>query len=84
MPDPLELKTEAEAALAYAERHARQYLADLDDAPVLETTEVAVPGELPEDGDGALAALAELVERGFPAATRSSGPRFFHFVTGGA
>jgi glutamate/tyrosine decarboxylase-like PLP-dependent enzyme len=38
---------------------------------------------LPEDGDGALAAVRELVEKGIPAATRSSGPHFFHFVTGG-
>ena len=40
-------------------------------------------GGLPDAGDGALAALTELVERGIPAATRSAGPRFFHFVTGG-
>ena len=38
---------------------------------------------LPESGDGALVALTELVERARAAATRSSGPRFFHFVTGG-
>jgi glutamate/tyrosine decarboxylase-like PLP-dependent enzyme len=84
VPDPLELREEAEAALSYAERQARRYLADLDEAPVLEATEASLGGALPEDGDGALAALAELVERGFPAATRSSGPRFFHFVTGGS
>ena len=40
-------------------------------------------GALPEQGDGALAALTELVENGVEAATGSSGPRFFHFVTGG-
>jgi glutamate/tyrosine decarboxylase-like PLP-dependent enzyme len=38
---------------------------------------------MPEDGVGALAALTELGERAREAATRSSGPRFFHFVMGG-
>jgi glutamate/tyrosine decarboxylase-like PLP-dependent enzyme len=38
---------------------------------------------LPEEGDGAVRALGELIERAIPAATRSSGPRFFHFVMGG-
>jgi len=40
--------------------------------------------DLPEAGAGSIAAISELVERGFPGATRSAGPRFFHFVTGGA
>ena len=39
-------------------------------------------GPLPDNGDGALTALAELVA-GSDLAARSSGPRFFHFVTGG-
>ncbi len=38
---------------------------------------------MPEDVDGALVALTELAERGRDAATRSTGPRFFHFVMGG-
>ncbi len=38
---------------------------------------------MPEQGDGTLAAVAELVGAGRQAATRSSGPRFFHFVMGG-
>jgi glutamate/tyrosine decarboxylase-like PLP-dependent enzyme len=38
---------------------------------------------MPEEGDGSLATLAELVTRARAAATRSSGPRFFHFVMGG-
>jgi glutamate/tyrosine decarboxylase-like PLP-dependent enzyme len=40
-------------------------------------------GELPQRGDGALAALTELARLGREAATRTSGPRYFHFVTGG-
>ena len=38
---------------------------------------------LPEDGAGAPEALAELAGARPRAATRSSGPRFFHFVMGG-
>jgi glutamate/tyrosine decarboxylase-like PLP-dependent enzyme len=41
-------------------------------------------GSLPDQGDGSLAALALLTEEGVDAATRSAGPRFFHFVTGGS
>ncbi len=40
------------------------------------------PGPLPEVGSGAAEAIDELVAGGIPAATRSAGPRFFHFVTG--
>jgi glutamate/tyrosine decarboxylase-like PLP-dependent enzyme len=80
--DPLELRDETEAALAYIGREAQRYLAELDEAPVL-AGEASFGGALPEEGTGALPALAELVD-GLDAATRSSGPRFFHFVTGGA
>jgi glutamate/tyrosine decarboxylase-like PLP-dependent enzyme len=44
----------------------------------------AFSGKLPEDGDGALSALHELLEHGLDGAIRSSGPRFFHFVIGGS
>ncbi len=85
--DPLLRRDELDDALAYAVREAKRYLADLDESPVLlpgaaEAVE-ALAGALPETGDGALTALTELVERGIGSATRSSGPRFFHFVTGG-
>ena len=87
MTDPLLLRDELDQALAYAVREATRYLAELDESPVLPAgaseAADALAGALPEDGDGALAALTELVEQGLGAATRSSGPRFFHFVTGG-
>jgi glutamate/tyrosine decarboxylase-like PLP-dependent enzyme len=38
---------------------------------------------MPEEGVGTLAAVGELAARANEAATRSSGPRFFHFVVGG-
>jgi glutamate/tyrosine decarboxylase-like PLP-dependent enzyme len=85
--DPLRLRDEAEAALAYVAGEARRYLDGLDEAPVLGPRSAAAAasfgGPLPETGDGAVAALTELVENGIEAATGSAGPRFFHFVTGG-
>ena len=43
----------------------------------------ALAAELPAHGDGALTAIGELARLAREAATRSSGPRFFHFVIGG-
>src|SRR5512132_1346421 len=82
MPDPLHSRDEEETALDYVAGEARRYLAELEQAPVLASSDGRFGGSLPEEGDGALTALAELVA-GFDVATRSSGPRFFHFVTGG-
>ena len=87
MTDPLLLRGELDQALAYAVREATRYLGELDESPVLPAgaSDAAeeLAGSLPQESDGALAALTELVEHGLGAATRSSGPRFFHFVTGG-
>jgi len=82
VPDPLAARDEEVPALEYALDAARRYLRELDEAPVLSARGERFGGPLPEDGDGAVAALAELVA-GSDTATRSSGPRFFHFVTGG-
>ena len=82
MSDPLERRGEEVEALAYVLEEARRYLSELDESPVLPGKERRLDGRLPESGDGALAALSELVAAG-DVATRSSGPRFFHFVTGG-
>jgi glutamate/tyrosine decarboxylase-like PLP-dependent enzyme len=54
------------------------------DAPLGgEAASSALGGELPQHGDGALSAVTELARLAREAATRSSGPRFFHFVIGG-
>jgi glutamate/tyrosine decarboxylase-like PLP-dependent enzyme len=82
MADPLHSRDEEQAALAYVVDEARRYLGELEQAPVLASREDRFGGSLPEEGDGALTALAELVAAS-DVATRSSGPRFFHFVTGG-
>jgi glutamate/tyrosine decarboxylase-like PLP-dependent enzyme len=82
MPDPLERRSEETEALALVLDHARRYLAELDESRVLPARDRRVDVRLPEQGDGALTALRELIARS-DVATRSSGPRFFHFVTGG-
>jgi glutamate/tyrosine decarboxylase-like PLP-dependent enzyme len=82
VPDPLELKHEEARALELVLDTAKTYLRELDEAPVLASRERRFGGPLPEEGSGAASALAELI-RGSEVATRSSGPRFFHFVTGG-
>jgi glutamate/tyrosine decarboxylase-like PLP-dependent enzyme len=73
--------------MALFAKEAEGYLDALDAAPVrepaAEAVEAAFGGPLPEDGDGALAALSELVDGGLPASVRSAGPRFFHWVIGG-
>jgi glutamate/tyrosine decarboxylase-like PLP-dependent enzyme len=79
-------RDEVEPVLALVTDEARKYLASLDTGPArepgAEAAAEAIEGNLPEQGAGAAAALAELLEA-VPAATRSPGPRFFHFVTGG-
>jgi glutamate/tyrosine decarboxylase-like PLP-dependent enzyme len=85
--DPLLDREEFDAALDFAATEARRYLQGLDTEPVVPPgAEAAIErwrDPMPEDGDGGLEALAELATRGRDAATRSSGPRFFHFVMGG-
>src|ERR1700760_2948329 len=87
MPDPIELQDELDETLDLVASAARAYLAQLDEAPVRDPAADAVAeaftGPLPADGDGASAALRELLE-GLPGVTGSAGPRFFHFVTGGS
>jgi glutamate/tyrosine decarboxylase-like PLP-dependent enzyme len=87
MADPLDERVEAGSSLELAARAAARYLESLDREPVLppgaEDALAAWDDPMPEDGEGSLAALRELIDRGDRSATRSSGPRFFHFVMGG-
>jgi glutamate/tyrosine decarboxylase-like PLP-dependent enzyme len=64
---------------------AARYLEELDAEPVRPRREPAdsLAGALPAEGAGSTAALAALIEAAREEATRSAGPRFFHFVTGG-
>jgi glutamate/tyrosine decarboxylase-like PLP-dependent enzyme len=87
MADPLAEKEQVAEALEVAAAEAQRYLEGIDTEPVLQHgTEEAIQSwrdPMPERGDGTLAAVGELAARGMQAATRSSGPRFFHFVMGG-
>jgi glutamate/tyrosine decarboxylase-like PLP-dependent enzyme len=76
-----------QAVLELAAAEAHGYLSDLSSRAVLDPAAVAEleawDPQLPEHGDGAVEALRELAGQAQGAATRSSGPRFFHFVMGG-
>jgi glutamate/tyrosine decarboxylase-like PLP-dependent enzyme len=87
--DPLHLHHETEKVLSLVAQEANRYLMQLDHAPVRtrDSDDVAMSfseGSLPEEGEGAFEALQELIHDGIDAAHNSAGPRFFHFVTGGA
>jgi len=87
VPDPLSERDQLATALEFAARTAQRYLERIGDELVLNPdTEVAIDrwsDPMPEAGVGTLTALSELGERARETATRSSGPRFFHFVMGG-
>src|SRR5947209_9874134 len=89
MSDPLDELLETTAILQSAAGAAQAFLDGLDADPAApagldEAADAFAPEPLPDHGVGGAAALDELVRAGIPAATRSAGPRFFHFVTGGA
>ncbi|MBV9005448.1 MAG: aminotransferase class V-fold PLP-dependent enzyme [Solirubrobacterales bacterium] len=87
MADPLADRDALDSTLEFAANEARRYVEALSGDPVsLDGSEAIIEGwsdPMPEAGDGSLAALRELAARGRETAMRSSGPRFFHFVTGG-
>ena len=78
---------ELDAALDAAVSASRTFLETVADRPVrmpgADEAADSFGGSLPEEGDGATVALAEL-GKGLDAAIASGGPRFFHFVIGGA
>lgn len=68
--------------------HAKHYLNTLDERQVLagdasEAADAFGNDPLPEHGEGAHKSIELLLHDGLRAASGSSGPRFFHFVTGG-
>jgi glutamate/tyrosine decarboxylase-like PLP-dependent enzyme len=80
-------REEFDSVLALVTREAARYLAEVDELPVrhrgAEGAAHSFGGALPEEGDGAVEALTELVDVGFDASIASGGPRFFHWVIGG-
>ncbi|MFG3714289.1 pyridoxal phosphate-dependent decarboxylase family protein [Micromonospora sp. NPDC047730] len=92
MTDPLR-DGDADAVLRQVYEAAGPYLSSLPDRlvhdpgtePLLrELWRPAGDGKLPERGEGAAAAVRRLLRVGTAAATHSAGPRFFHFIIGGA
>jgi glutamate/tyrosine decarboxylase-like PLP-dependent enzyme len=89
MPDPIHDRDRLPDLLTQVVDAARDYFAQVDQLPAGGTTgrDEATghfAGELPEDGNGSVAAVTSLLTHGLEAATNSAGPRFFHFVTGGS
>lgn len=88
MSDPAHEKPQLLEVLRQTAGAAEAFLSTLDDQPAAppgidEAAEAFASEPLPEDGVGGAGAIDELIRAGVPAATRSAGPRFFHFVTGG-
>src|ERR1700682_6392644 len=89
MPDPLEDRESLNALLMRVSEAAREYMARVDHLPAgggagRDEAASEFGGDLPENGNGSLQTINQLLTRGLEAATNSSGPRFFHFVTGGS
>ncbi|GAA2101431.1 pyridoxal phosphate-dependent decarboxylase family protein [Actinomadura alba] len=88
MADPLGERDEAAAALNLVGAAAEPYLRSLPDRLVHDRTRDVLldelDGPLPERGAGAVAGVERLLRVGTEAGTHSAGPRFFHFVVGGA
>jgi glutamate/tyrosine decarboxylase-like PLP-dependent enzyme len=85
--DPILDRDALNDCLRLAASEAAGFLAKIDSAPVRPPRAAdeldGIAGALPDDGAGSLVALRELIEAAHAGATRSAGPRFFHFVMGG-
>lgn len=88
MSDPLEERHETLHALRSVLAAAEIYLEDLPGRLVWDETKRPLLDQLsaplPEEGVGTVDAVTELLRVGTSTATASAGPRFFHFVIGGA
>ena len=84
MGDPLLEHGAVEECLRVVTDEAVRYLREVDSAPVRPPdTSDLLPLALPDEGAGSLASIRALIEATEAGATRSAGPRFFHFVMGG-
>ena len=70
------------AAAAAGERYLASIDTDRVRRPEADRAAMSLRATFPEEGDGALVAIDELI-RASDGALRSSGPRFFHWVVGG-
>src|SRR5579863_336821 len=83
MPDPIGDKDSVATALRLVEREAEAFLSKLEGALVRPPGRADVDSAFPAQGVGSVGALTELIAAADQGATRSTGPRFFHFVMGG-
>ena len=87
MADPILDRDQLAPTLRLVAEEATRYLGVLDAARVRPPGPAealdGLAAMLPEEGAGSLAALRELIDAAEAGATRSAGPRFFHFVMGG-
>ena len=74
--------TALRAAVTAAEGYLSTIDTDLIRRPGADAAAMSLRATFPEDGDGALVAIDELM-RASDGALRNSGPRFFHWVVGG-
>jgi glutamate/tyrosine decarboxylase-like PLP-dependent enzyme len=81
-------RSEIEDVIDLVVAEARDYVKGLDERalrePDADERALAFTAPLPDEGSGAVPALRELLDEGLPASVSSSGPRFFHYVIGGA
>ncbi|MFG1791300.1 pyridoxal phosphate-dependent decarboxylase family protein [Nocardia sp. NPDC049149] len=88
MADPLKEQDIAAPALELVHHAAEPYLNSLPERLVHDTALdpliEELTGPLPEQGDGTMAAVEQLLTVGTKAAIHTAGPRFFHLVVGGA
>jgi glutamate/tyrosine decarboxylase-like PLP-dependent enzyme len=83
VPDPINDRGEVNAVLRLVEREAEAYLSAIDTALARPPGGGEPEAVLPSDGVGSLQAMSELIAASLDGATRSTGPRYFHYVTGG-
>jgi glutamate/tyrosine decarboxylase-like PLP-dependent enzyme len=83
VPDPITDRGELDSVMRLVEREAEAYLHTIDDALVRPPGGAEPYADLPSDGVGSMRAVSELIAASLDGATRSGGPRFFHFVMGG-
>ena len=85
--DPILDRDALAESLDLVAAEAATYLAEIDASPVRppgsQPPGQVLGGALPTRGVGSRVALRELLDAAAAGATRSAGPRFFHFVMGG-
>jgi hypothetical protein len=83
MPDPVGDRGKLGAVMRLVEREVEAYLDAIDTALVRPPGSGELPTSFPSEGAGTMRVLSELIAAAQDGATRSAGPRYFHFVTDG-